>query len=157
MDHVYCRWKFAKNLFLILNGAHVKNSHASDALGHKRPNYYAVYRTLSEEKAMIPWVLLTTTVKWHEYWQNVYAWIDKISWHVSGIDSFPLAVIVKNLKKNMPLNLFNSVFFNSPICLKVISLYACFNDNTLGKLWTSSMPYLFPFIVEYRWCNTSAA
>ena len=32
----------------------------------------------------------------------------------------------------------------------VISLYACFNDNTLGKLWTSSMPYLFPFIVEYR-------
>jgi len=32
---------------------------------------------------------------------------------------------------------------------QVISLYACFNDNTLGKLWTSSMPYLFPFIVEY--------
>ena len=35
-------------------------------------------------------------------------------------------------------------------CPQVISLYACFNDNTLGKLWTSSMPYLFPFIVEYR-------
>ena len=33
---------------------------------------------------------------------------------------------------------------------QVISLYACFNDNTLGRLWTSSMPYLFPFIVEYR-------
>ena len=33
----------------------------------------------------------------------------------------------------------------------VISLYECFNNNTLGKLWTSSMPYLFPFIVEYRW------
>jgi len=32
---------------------------------------------------------------------------------------------------------------------QVISLYACFNDNTLGRLWTSSMPYLFPFIVEY--------
>ena len=32
----------------------------------------------------------------------------------------------------------------------VVSLYSCFNDNTLGKLWTSSMPYLFPFIVEYR-------
>jgi hypothetical protein len=31
----------------------------------------------------------------------------------------------------------------------VVSLYSCFNDNTLGKLWTSSMPYLFPFIVEY--------
>ena len=36
---------------------------------------------------------------------------------------------------------------------QVISLYACFNDNTLGRLWTSSMPYLFPFIVEYR-CDT---
>lgn len=34
----------------------------------------------------------------------------------------------------------------------VVSLYSCFNDNTLGKLWTSSMPYLFPFIVEYRYC-----
>ena len=34
---------------------------------------------------------------------------------------------------------------------QVISLYACFNDNTLGRLWTSSMPYLFPFIVEYRY------
>ena len=33
----------------------------------------------------------------------------------------------------------------------VVSLYSCFNDNTLGKLWTSSMPYLFPFIVEYRY------
>ncbi len=32
----------------------------------------------------------------------------------------------------------------------VVSLYECFNNNTLGKLWTSSMPYLFPFIVEYR-------
>ena len=33
----------------------------------------------------------------------------------------------------------------------VVSLYTCFNNNTLGKLWTSSMPYLFPFIVEYRY------
>ena len=32
----------------------------------------------------------------------------------------------------------------------VVSLYTCFNNNTLGKLWTSSVPYLFPFIVEYR-------
>eukprot|EP00095_Tigriopus_kingsejongensis_P005021 maker-scaffold139_size317827-snap-gene-2.23 protein:Tk05021 transcript:maker-scaffold139_size317827-snap-gene-2.23-mRNA-1 annotation:"hypothetical protein DAPPUDRAFT_301543" len=31
----------------------------------------------------------------------------------------------------------------------VITLYECFNDNALGKLWTSSMPYLFPFIIEY--------
>ncbi|XP_040570686.1 proton channel OtopLc isoform X1 [Lepeophtheirus salmonis] len=32
----------------------------------------------------------------------------------------------------------------------VVELYQCFNDNTLGRLWTSSMPYVFPFIVEYR-------
>ena len=32
----------------------------------------------------------------------------------------------------------------------VVGLYSCFNNNTLGALWTSSVPYLFPFIVEYR-------
>ena len=36
----------------------------------------------------------------------------------------------------------------------VIGLYECFNDNALGKLWTSSMPYLFPFIIEYRYAKT---
>ena len=44
----------------------------------------------------------------------------------------------------------NCYSFTTIKCYQVISLYACFNDNTLGKLWTSSMPYLFPFIVEYR-------
>ncbi len=33
----------------------------------------------------------------------------------------------------------------------VIGLYECFNDNALGKLWTSASPFLFPFIVEYRY------
>ncbi len=37
----------------------------------------------------------------------------------------------------------------------VVSLYECFNNNTLGKLWTSSMPYLFPFIVEYRYFSNN--
>jgi hypothetical protein len=39
----------------------------------------------------------------------------------------------------------------------VISMYSCFNNNTLGKLWTTSMPYLFPFIVEYRYAALTFA
>ncbi|KAK2717898.1 proton channel OtopLc-like isoform X1 [Artemia franciscana] len=33
---------------------------------------------------------------------------------------------------------------------QMISLYQCFNNNTLGRSWTASMPYLFPFLVEYK-------
>lgn len=32
----------------------------------------------------------------------------------------------------------------------MVGLYECFNNNTLGKIWTTSMPYLFPFLVEYK-------
>lgn len=32
----------------------------------------------------------------------------------------------------------------------MVGLYECFNNNTLGKIWSSSMPYLFPFLVEYK-------
>ena len=32
----------------------------------------------------------------------------------------------------------------------MVGLYQCFNNNTLGKIWTSSMPHLFPFLVEYK-------
>ena len=33
---------------------------------------------------------------------------------------------------------------------RMVGLYECFNNNTLGKLWSTSMPYLFPFLVEYK-------
>ncbi|XP_032795796.2 proton channel OtopLc isoform X1 [Daphnia magna] len=32
----------------------------------------------------------------------------------------------------------------------MVGLYECFNNNTLGKMWATSMPYLFPFLVEYK-------
>ena len=32
----------------------------------------------------------------------------------------------------------------------MVGLYECFNNNTLGKIWTNAMPYLFPFLVEYK-------
>lgn len=32
----------------------------------------------------------------------------------------------------------------------MVGLYECFNNNTLGKMWATSMPYLFPFLVEYN-------
>ena len=32
----------------------------------------------------------------------------------------------------------------------MVGLYECFNNNTLGKIWTTAMPYLFPFLVEYK-------
>ncbi|CAL4134095.1 unnamed protein product [Meganyctiphanes norvegica] len=31
----------------------------------------------------------------------------------------------------------------------VLRLYTCFQNNSLGKLWTNAQPYLFPFLVEY--------
>ena len=32
----------------------------------------------------------------------------------------------------------------------MVGLYECFNNNTLGKIWATAMPYLFPFLVEYK-------
>lgn len=34
---------------------------------------------------------------------------------------------------------------------QVIALQECLNTNTLGQLWTSSMPFLYPFIVQFRY------
>ncbi|XP_069191181.1 proton channel OtopLc [Procambarus clarkii] len=46
---------------------------------------------------------------------------------------------------------------------QVLRLYSCFQNNTLGRLWTDAQPYLFPFLVQYSliaaavtyimWCN----
>ncbi|XP_071527937.1 LOW QUALITY PROTEIN: uncharacterized protein [Panulirus ornatus] len=32
---------------------------------------------------------------------------------------------------------------------QVLRLYTCFQNNTLGRLWTDAQPYLFPFLVQY--------
>ncbi|XP_014244934.1 otopetrin-2-like isoform X2 [Cimex lectularius] len=32
---------------------------------------------------------------------------------------------------------------------QVVALHNCLNTNTLGQLWTSSMPFLYPFIVQF--------
>ncbi|XP_046395330.1 proton channel OtopLc-like [Ischnura elegans] len=32
---------------------------------------------------------------------------------------------------------------------QVVALHRCLNTNSLGQLWTSSMPFLFPFLVEF--------
>ncbi|XP_024943407.1 uncharacterized protein LOC107270275 isoform X2 [Cephus cinctus] len=32
---------------------------------------------------------------------------------------------------------------------QVVALQECLNTNTLGQLWTSSMPFLYPFIVQF--------
>ncbi|XP_043266933.1 proton channel OtopLc-like [Venturia canescens] len=32
---------------------------------------------------------------------------------------------------------------------QVVTLQECLNTNTLGQLWTSSMPFLYPFIVQF--------
>lgn len=36
-----------------------------------------------------------------------------------------------------------------PYAGHVLRLYDCFQNNSLGKLWTNAQPYLFPFLVEY--------
>ncbi|ROT73175.1 hypothetical protein C7M84_008403 [Penaeus vannamei] len=50
-----------------------------------------------------------------------------------------------------------------PHAEQVLRLYSCFQNNSLGRLWTDAQPYLFPFLVEYSliaaavtyimWCN----
>ncbi|XP_026274408.1 proton channel OtopLc-like isoform X3 [Frankliniella occidentalis] len=32
---------------------------------------------------------------------------------------------------------------------QVVSLHQCLNTNSLGQLWTSSMPFLYPFIIQF--------
>nr|CAD7198962.1 unnamed protein product [Timema douglasi] len=32
---------------------------------------------------------------------------------------------------------------------QVVSLHECLNTNSLGQLWTSSMPFLYPFIIQF--------
>lgn len=32
---------------------------------------------------------------------------------------------------------------------QVVALHRCLNANTLGQLWTSSMPFLYPFIIQF--------
>ncbi|KAJ9590804.1 hypothetical protein L9F63_016190, partial [Diploptera punctata] len=32
---------------------------------------------------------------------------------------------------------------------QVVALHECLNTNSLGQLWTSSMPFLYPFIVQF--------
>lgn len=32
---------------------------------------------------------------------------------------------------------------------QVVALHQCLNTNSLGQLWTSSMPFLYPFIVQF--------
>lgn len=34
---------------------------------------------------------------------------------------------------------------------QVVALHQCLNTNSLGQLWTSSMPFLYPFIIQFRY------
>ncbi|XP_063853521.1 proton channel OtopLc-like, partial [Scylla paramamosain] len=50
-----------------------------------------------------------------------------------------------------------------PQAEQVIKMHHCFQNNSLGRLWTDAQPYLFPFLVQYSliaaavtyvmWCN----
>lgn len=33
---------------------------------------------------------------------------------------------------------------------QIVTLHFCMNTNSLGQLWTSSMPFLYPFIIQFR-------
>lgn len=33
---------------------------------------------------------------------------------------------------------------------QIVTLHYCMNTNSLGQLWTSSMPFLYPFIIQFR-------
>ncbi|XP_042873665.1 proton channel OtopLc-like isoform X1 [Penaeus japonicus] len=81
---------------------------------------------------------------------NVAIWIRMVVWE-SATDS------IEVMYSDMPLAEV------PPHAEQVLRLYSCFQNNSLGRLWTDAQPYLFPFLVEYSliaaavtyimWCN----
>ncbi|KAI5703897.1 hypothetical protein M8J76_004007 [Diaphorina citri] len=55
---------------------------------------------------------------------------------------------------NLPSNVSWNGYIYRPISenhiSEVVNLHQCLNTNSLGQLWTSSMPFLYPFIVQFR-------
>ncbi|XP_042873666.1 uncharacterized protein LOC122254176 isoform X2 [Penaeus japonicus] len=68
---------------------------------------------------------------------NVAIWIRMVVWE-SATDS------IEVMYSDMPLAEV------PPHAEQVLRLYSCFQNNSLGRLWTDAQPYLFPFLVEYR-------
>ncbi|KAI5703429.1 hypothetical protein M8J75_011682 [Diaphorina citri] len=54
---------------------------------------------------------------------------------------------------NLPSNVSWNGYIYRPISenhiSEVVNLHQCLNTNSLGQLWTSSMPFLYPFIVQF--------
>ncbi|EEB11451.1 predicted protein [Pediculus humanus corporis] len=57
--------------------------------------------------------------------------------------SFP-KFITRVDKDSLPYHVVSNEHIN-----QVVSLHQCLNTNSLGQLWTSSMPFLYPFIIQF--------
>ncbi|XP_011501479.1 PREDICTED: otopetrin-1-like [Ceratosolen solmsi marchali] len=59
----------------------------------------------------------------------------------------------REVSDELPYQNYNPVDRYEPISQEqisqVVALQECLNTNTLGQLWTSSMPFLYPFIVQF--------
>ncbi|XP_076046283.1 uncharacterized protein LOC143028294 [Oratosquilla oratoria] len=92
---------------------------------------------------------------------NVALWVRMVVWEAANdwIDT----KYDKELPPASPTTSLTAVDQVPPHASQVLRLYSCFRNNTLGRLWISAQPYLFPFLVQYSliaaavtyimWCN----
>ncbi|XP_073999455.1 proton channel OtopLc-like isoform X2 [Rhodnius prolixus] len=101
-------------------------------------------------------------------WESGMEWIYFIYLAISGsyVNSVPTPLQLKGFPKSLTffkhvrstrsLTLANATGLRdtyNPVSdvhiAQVVALHDCLNTNTLGQLWTSSMPFLYPFIVQF--------
>lgn len=66
---------------------------------------------------------------------------------------FPRSMVIRH-QRDLSFSTNASSYYNyRPISdshiSQVVALHECLNTNSLGQLWTSSMPFLYPFIVQF--------
>ncbi|XP_031783325.1 proton channel OtopLc isoform X2 [Nasonia vitripennis] len=67
---------------------------------------------------------------------------------------FPGSLTRQTIESNAPENIYHTPLpryepISQEQILQVVALQECLNKNSLGQLWTSSMPFLYPFIVQF--------
>uniref|UniRef100_A0A069DV72 Putative conserved plasma membrane protein n=1 Tax=Panstrongylus megistus TaxID=65343 RepID=A0A069DV72_9HEMI len=101
-------------------------------------------------------------------WESGMEWIYFIYLAISGnyVNTVPTPLQLKGFPKSLTtftrarntrsVTLNNTTWLRdaySPVSdahvAQVVALHDCLNTNTLGQLWTSSMPFLYPFIVQF--------
>ncbi|XP_075235072.1 proton channel OtopLc-like [Lycorma delicatula] len=73
------------------------------------------------------------------------------------LKGFPRSVTFSRVQRDTSKHSYNGSLWGAEIyhpisedhIAQVVALHQCLNTNSLGQLWTSSMPFLYPFIVQF--------